>query len=150
MKHTILIFFILLNSSLLVSQDIDLNEILISDKNISDNSESQLSGTNIDLRTNSSGTQENEVKDTTVQKSEIESVWEANNRFFVKVSLTENNTPIELKMFNMLGKLVVDIYKGEADDGDIFDFEADLQNGIYICVLTGPKIRDAEKFILSR
>ncbi len=150
MKNIILIFVFLVNSSLLLAQNIELPDILLSDKKSDDNSEHVLSGTDIDLKTNSSGTQENEVKDTTVTKSEIHSVWEANNRFFVKVSLTENNTPIELKMFNMLGKLVVDIYKGEADDGDVFDYEADLQNGIYICVLTGPKIRDAEKFILSR
>jgi hypothetical protein len=153
MKILLLILFLSLQFNILYSQELifdsNLPKIILHAKTdfISEQSES---GTNIATKTNSTGTHDNEISDSTRKESKIESVWEANGRFFVKVSLLENETPIELKMFNMLGKLVTQIYKGEANDGDVFDFEADLQNGIYICVMTGPKIRDAEKFILSR
>lgn len=108
------------------------------------------SGTDIDTELTGTDSQREEIGDTVKVSNKIESVREANGKFFVKVQLKEDNTPIELNMFNMLGKMVVRIYKGKAKNGQVFEFDAELQNGIYICLMNGPNIRDAEKIIISR
>lgn len=110
----------------------------------------ETNGTNIDYQYVGSDNEQEETTDTTAIKNRIVSVVKISSKYYVEVELEEQNTQIEIKVFNMLGKLVVDVYNGSANNGDKFDFDANLLNGIYICVLIGPNIRDAEKFIVSR
>ena len=108
-------------------------------------------GINIDVKkTELKGNEPKSGIDSLESQNEIEKVWSDGINYYVSIRLEEDNTQIQLKLFNMLGKEISDIYEGSADDGDVFEFSSDLKNGIYICVLNGPNMRDAEKLIISR
>lgn len=108
-------------------------------------------GINIDSKkTELKGNEPKSGIDSLGTQNKIEKVWSDGINYYVSIRLEEDNTQIQLKLFNMLGKEITGIYEGSADDGDVFEFSSDLKNGIYICVLNGPNMRDAEKLIISR
>ncbi|GEM_PF-3565876 len=68
------------------------------------------------------------------------------------IELDDYNSEMGLVVYNMLGKEVLEIYRGYPKKGDDkFEFSTvSLPNGIYLCVLYFKGIRKAEKFIISR
>lgn len=68
------------------------------------------------------------------------------------IELDDYNNEMGLVVYNMLGKEVLEIYRGYPKKGDEkFEFSTvTLPNGIYLCVLYFKGIRKAEKFIISR
>lgn len=85
-------------------------------------------------------------------RNEIRKVYSRDQlKFIVQIQLTEYNIPIKIHIFNMLGNLVKEVYKGTAIKDVEYDFDAsNLPNGLYLCILEGPNFRDAEKFTISR
>lgn len=95
--------------------------------------------------------------DTSKSLNKITRVWSnGEDRFVVRVELASGyNGEIQLSVFNILGKEVIDIYKGQVSSNptNTYEYEfmsSNLPNGIYLCILNGRNFRDAEKFIVSR
>jgi hypothetical protein len=75
-----------------------------------------------------------------------------NDVFVVKVELLNDESSLDVGIYNMLGKKVHDVYRGSAARGTS-EYTApvsDLPEGVYICVVQGTDFRRAEKFYLSR
>lgn len=72
--------------------------------------------------------------------------------FTARIELTNDEQYIEVGIYNMLGKKVVEVYKGSASRGqhDYTQPILELPEGVYICILQGNAFRKAEKFFLSR
>ncbi len=84
--------------------------------------------------------------------NKIESVWNRGNQYYVKIKLADYEQEIRLSVYNMLGKEVLLIHNGRPlpKSSDYYFDSSTLPNGIYICILEGRNIRDAEKFVVSR
>jgi hypothetical protein len=74
------------------------------------------------------------------------------DQFSTKVELVDEQAVIDVGIYNMLGKKVIDVYRGGATKGphDYSVGVSDLPEGVYICILQGENFRRAEKFYLSR
>ncbi len=97
-----------------------------------------------------------QLNDTTRRSSRIvgTSLDASNDVLTIRLELTENQSWMEVSLFNMLGKRVKDIYRGpaQADDSQR-DFSAtisDLPNGLYIVSVQGSTVRLADKVFISR
>lgn len=69
----------------------------------------------------------------------------------VRIELADE-TSVDVGVYNMLGKKVLDVFRGTAPKG-ISDYTSpvgDMPEGVYICILQGSDFRRAEKFYLSR
>lgn len=95
--------------------------------------------------------------DTSKALNKITRVWSnGEDRFVVRVELQSGyNGEIQLSVFNILGKEVIEIHKGPVSSSSTNTYEyeflsSNLPNGIYLCILNGRNFRDAEKFIVSR
>jgi len=95
--------------------------------------------------------------DTSKSLNKITRVWSnGEDRFVVRVELASGyNGDIQLSVFNILGKEVIEIHKGQVSSNPTNSYEyeflsSNLPNGIYLCILNGRNFRDAEKFIVSR
>ena len=71
---------------------------------------------------------------------------------FTRVELAEDQGSVDIGIYNMLGKKVMDVYKGYASRGqhDYTQPIPDLPEGVYICIMQGSDFRKAEKFFFSR
>lgn len=78
----------------------------------------------------------------------------ASDELTVRLELSENQSWLEIALFNMLGKRVKDIFRGQTTaDIPIRDFSAsisDLPNGLYIVSVQGSNVRLADKVFISR
>jgi len=113
-----------------------------------------LFGTNFEVLSNRPKVTARKAKieiDTSTIGNKISRVWEQSGTIYIEVRLEKAST-IELKLFNMLGKEVRLVYKGEQEEKlTTYSFpKNDLPNGVYVCVLIGSTFRDTEKYILSR
>lgn len=72
--------------------------------------------------------------------------------FTVKVELASDEASLDLGIYNMLGKRVMDVFKGPSSRGphEYTQPISDLPEGVYICIAQGSDFRRAEKFYLSR
>ncbi|MFP4368971.1 MAG: hypothetical protein ACOC2K_04015 [Bacteroidota bacterium] len=69
----------------------------------------------------------------------------------VAIELEEYDIEIEISVYNLLGKKVLEVFDGTAREGVEYDFYGSkLPNGIYLCILQGKEFRDAEKILVSR
>ncbi|GEM_PF-2739503 len=91
--------------------------------------------------------------DTVAGINKITKLWSAAGNIYIKLLISKSETaPIQLSLFNLLGKEVKIIYNGAKREED-FTYSAninDLPNGVYICVLTSNNYRDAKKFVISK
>jgi len=76
----------------------------------------------------------------------------ASDVFTTRVELAEDQGSVDIGIYNMLGKKVMDVYKGYASRGqhDYTQPIPDLPEGVYICIMQGSDFRKAEKFFFSR
>ncbi|MBC8125409.1 MAG: T9SS type A sorting domain-containing protein [Candidatus Kapabacteria bacterium] len=76
----------------------------------------------------------------------------AQDVFTARIELVEEQTVIDIGIYNMLGKKVMDVYKGYSSRGqhDYTQPIPDLPEGVYICIMQGSDFRKAEKFYFSR
>lgn len=70
----------------------------------------------------------------------------------VRVELARDEAQVEIGVYNMLGKKIMDVHRGTTGRG-IHEYTTaiqDLPEGVYVCVMQGADFRKAEKFYLSR
>lgn len=92
------------------------------------------------------------TQDSSRRESRIISVRATADVFTVLVDLAADEPNLDLGIYNMLGKKMVDVYRGPASKGEQ-EYKAsisDLPEGVYICILQASNTRRAEKFYLSR
>lgn len=72
--------------------------------------------------------------------------------FTVKIELMNDEQNLDVGIYNMLGKKVLDVYKGYASRGphEYTTAIQDLPEGVYICIVQGSDFRKAEKFYFNR
>jgi hypothetical protein len=72
--------------------------------------------------------------------------------FTTRIELATDEPLIEIGIYNMLGKRVMDVFKGASARGqqDFSQSVAELPEGVYICILQGDNFRKAEKFYFRR
>lgn len=72
--------------------------------------------------------------------------------FTSRIELATEEPLIEIGIYNMLGKRVMDVYKGASGRGqqEFTQSLAELPDGVYICILQGDNFRKAEKFYFRR
>lgn len=72
--------------------------------------------------------------------------------FTTRIELATDEPLIEIGIYNMLGKRVMDVYKGASGRGqqEFTQSVAELPDGVYICILQGDNFRKAEKFYFRR
>ncbi|HLP27900.1 MAG TPA: hypothetical protein VK147_04605 [Candidatus Didemnitutus sp.] len=76
----------------------------------------------------------------------------ASDVFTTRIELSDDQGSIDIGIYNMLGKKVMDVYRGYASRGqhDYTQPIPDLPEGVYICIMQGSDFRKAEKFFFSR
>ena len=92
------------------------------------------------------------AEDTTTTSNKISRIWLVNNVLKVEVMLAKDDVNLTIKVYNMLGKEVAEVYNGvQSSSTRIYTHTmTSLPNGVYICCLVGQNFRDTEKFIVSR
>jgi hypothetical protein len=72
--------------------------------------------------------------------------------FTTRIELLTDEPLIEVGIYNMLGKRVMDVYKGASARGqhEYSQSVSELPDGVYICILQGDNFRKAEKFYFRR
>ena len=92
------------------------------------------------------------LSDTTDRRDKIVSLRQVGDVHILKIELRDYKTEISITAYNLLGKKVLDIYKGLPKNPE-YPYEVPswkLPNGIYICTLLGKDFRKSEKFIVAR
>ena len=70
----------------------------------------------------------------------------------VRIELARDESQVEIGVYNMLGKKIMDVHRGASGRG-VHEYTTaiqDLPEGVYVCVMQGADFRKAEKFYLSR
>jgi len=91
--------------------------------------------------------------DSVKREDKIVSINEINDQFVVKIELINYDQEVNLIVYNMLGKQVLDIFHGypHKDPDYPYSFRSSiLPNGIYFVVFQGRNFRKARKFIVAR
>ncbi|MBX3042607.1 MAG: T9SS type A sorting domain-containing protein [Candidatus Kapabacteria bacterium] len=88
----------------------------------------------------------------TITSTKITKVWYTQAELNVEVYQVQKQQNITITVYNMLGKEVLEVFKGISSTRteEVYSATFNLPNGIYICVLQGNTFRDSEKFIISR
>ena len=94
----------------------------------------------------------NAGNDTTGRDNRIVFSRASGDIFTTRIELATDEPLIEIGIYNMLGKRVMDVYKGASGRGqqDFSQSVAELPDGVYICILQGDNFRKAEKFYFRR
>lgn len=90
--------------------------------------------------------------DTTGRDNRIVFSRASGDVFTTRIELATDEPLIEIGIYNMLGKRVMDVYKGASSRGqqEYTQSVAELPDGVYICILQGDNFRKAEKFYFRR
>jgi hypothetical protein len=79
---------------------------------------------------------------------------EDQERILVCIKLQDYDRRIGISVYNMLAKKVLDVYDGQAKKDECpyeyTIYKSKLPNGVYLCVVTGDKLKLVDKFIISR
>ncbi|MFM8770849.1 MAG: T9SS type A sorting domain-containing protein [Candidatus Kapaibacterium sp.] len=91
-------------------------------------------------------------RDTSIGAPRIISTRVAAEVFTARIEMASDEPLVDIAIFNMLGKRVMDVYKGSSPRGihDHVQSVSDLPEGVYMCVMQGNNFRKAEKFFFSR
>jgi len=94
-------------------------------------------------------------QDTTPKINRIVSLRDGGDIFYLYLELLDREQTITINVYNMLGKNVLDVYKGRPQPDSIpyqiiVSGPPSLPNGVYLCVVTGKNFRLREKFVISR
>lgn len=78
----------------------------------------------------------------------------SNDVLNIRLELAENQSWIDISLYNMLGKRIKEVYRGPATaDSPMRDYStnvSDLPNGLYIVAIQGSSVRLADKVFISR
>lgn len=91
--------------------------------------------------------------DSAKREDKIIGIFEVNEQHIVKIELVDYNQEITIAVYNMLGKQVLEIFRGypHQDSDYPYSFHSNLlPNGVYFCVLQGRHFRKARKFVVAR
>ncbi len=92
--------------------------------------------------------------DTSERKDRIISLNQVGDVHILKVELSDYNSEINIMVYNLIGKKVMDVYKGiPKSTSPDYPYEIQswrLPNGIYLCTLQGKNFRKTEKFVVAR
>lgn len=90
--------------------------------------------------------------DTSARDNRIVFARTASDVFTSRIELMGDEPLIEVGIYNMLGKRVMDVYKGASGRGqhEYSQSVSELPDGVYICILQGDNFRKAEKFYFRR
>ncbi len=90
--------------------------------------------------------------DTSLTSNQITRIWYSSYELNVQIYQVEKQQEISITVYNMLGKEVLDVFKGTTSSRqeETYSVTFNLPNGIYICIMQGKGFRDSEKFIISR
>ncbi len=106
-------------------------------------------------RTQNAGRQQTRVNvgaDTAKRENRIVFARASADVFTARIELMNDEQNLDVGIYNMLGKKVLDVYKGYAGRGP-HEYTAaiqDLPEGVYICIVQGSDFRKAEKFYFNR
>lgn len=91
-------------------------------------------------------------RDSAINAPRILSTRVASEVFIARVEMASDEPLVDIAIFNMLGKRVMDVYKGTSTRGihEHTQSVSDLPEGVYMCVMQGTNFRKAEKFFFSR
>lgn len=91
-------------------------------------------------------------RDSAVSAPRIISTRVASEVFTARIEMASDEPLVDIAIFNMLGKRVMEVYKGSSSRGvhEHTQSVSDLPEGVYMCVLQGSNFRKAEKFFFSR
>ena len=73
--------------------------------------------------------------------------------YLLEMDVAENQQNLQIGIYNLLGKKVLDVHQGTEYSGKSKLFDMNVQgipNGIYVCIAQGDNFRLAEKFYISR
>lgn len=91
-------------------------------------------------------------RDSSISAPRIISTRVSAEVFTAKVEMASDEPLVDIAIFNMLGKRVMEVYKGASSRGihEHTQSVSDLPEGVYMCVMQGNNFRKAEKFFFSR
>jgi hypothetical protein len=77
---------------------------------------------------------------------------QSQDAFYLRLEVKDKDQLIKIKVFNILGNEVLDVYDGYPYSADKeYELETHrLPNGIYICKIVGKNFHLSRKFIISR
>ena len=159
----ILILIIILSSNIIISQEKPKKHISVPTSNPSKYLEKSSAysgsksgdGTIIDNK-QKKGSAFDSLKakpDSVKKENRIVSIEEDGEVLVVKLELEDYEHEIKISIYNMLGKKVVDVYKGMPVKELLYPYEfsyANLPNGVFICMLNVKDHTKTKKFIVSR
>lgn len=94
------------------------------------------------------------LADSTERKDRIISLNQVGDVHILKIELSDYNSEISIVVYNLIGKKVMDVYKGmPKSTSPDYPYEIQswrLPNGIYLCTLQGRNFRKTEKFVVAR
>lgn len=91
-------------------------------------------------------------RDSAISTPRFLSTRVASEIFVARIEMAVDEPLVDIAIFNMLGKRVLDVYKGSSARGihEHTQSVSDLPEGVYMCVMQGTNFRKAEKFFFSR
>jgi hypothetical protein len=91
--------------------------------------------------------------DSSDKRDRIISLTQSGDNHILKIEVKDTSSEITINIFNMLGKKVLEAYKGtpKSNPDEGYEIQSSrLPNGVYICVLIGKDFRKSEKFVVAR
>ncbi len=89
--------------------------------------------------------------DTVSNKNRIKYLVEKGGNHALKIELENYDNDIVIEVFNLLGKQVLEVYKGQPVREMEYIIQSwKLPNGVYICTIHGKNFRLTGKFIVAR
>ncbi|MEY3385448.1 MAG: hypothetical protein RIR53_259 [Bacteroidota bacterium] len=97
-------------------------------------------------------TKANTGRDSSIAPPRIVSTRVNAEVFSARVELAGDESLVDIAIYNMLGKRVMDVFKGASSRGvhEHTQSISELPEGVYMCVLQGSNFRKAEKFFFNR
>lgn len=92
-------------------------------------------------------------EDTTKKENKITSVRESSDKIFLYIDLIDYDQKIQISVFNLLGKKVLDVFEGMPYKDPDYAYEiskSNLPNGVYLFIVLGKNFKLREKFVISR
>ncbi|MCX7737189.1 MAG: hypothetical protein N2319_10810 [Candidatus Kapabacteria bacterium] len=92
-------------------------------------------------------------EDTTKKENKITSVRESSDKILLYIDLIDYDQRIQISVFNLLGKKVLDVFEGLPYKDPDYAYEvskANLPNGVYLFIVLGKNFKLREKFVISR
>lgn len=92
-------------------------------------------------------------EDTTKKENKITSVRESSDKILLYIDLIDYDQKIQISVFNLLGKKVLDVFEGMPYKDPDYAYEiskSNLPNGVYLFIVLGKNFKLREKFVISR